>query len=227
MNSIQKNSTSPKTAKAAATRCRLLAFAITAFADREFHTVSIAEISREAGLTPQAVYRYFKGKDELFRAALEHDVETLQNSVLSDIAEIPLPTLTGHVWRVYSSRIDAHPLARKVITSRDHDMLEFISRLPSTRALFDRINTELTAAQRHDVIRTDINVDLIMESAKYLFSFVSLPLLCDGKYNAPEWLRVTYLFTSAIFYPMPDLQQPGGLDEINAKMADLAEKMVT
>ncbi|MFM6981951.1 MAG: TetR/AcrR family transcriptional regulator [Microbacteriaceae bacterium] len=211
--------------KATATRSRLLTYAIREFARGEFHSVSIAEIAREAGLTPQAVYRYFKGKDDLYRAAIEFDVQTIQKTVLAEVADHPLPILTGELWRVYSRHVDNHPLAKMIITSRNHEKLSFISGLPSSQEIFQKVSRELTEAQRHGVIRDDIDVEMTMESAQYIFSFVSLPLLYEGKLNTNEWLRVTYLFTSSIFYPMPDLQKPGGLDEINAKMATLAQTM--
>ncbi len=216
-----------QTPKAVATRARLLTFAIAAFTQRDMASVSIAEIAREADLTPQAVYRYFKGKDELYRAALAHDVDTLQNSVLAELVDAPLPALTGALWSTYSHKVDAHPFAKAVIATRAHDMLTFVSELPSTRAIFDRIEREFVEAQRHGVIRSDIDVESTMGSSTYLFSFVLLPLLFDGRFNGPEWLRVSYMFSASIFSPMPNLSDPIELEKFRATMESLADSITS
>src|SRR3981081_2376837 len=46
-------------------RARILDAAIKVFAERGFHTATVAEIARAAGVADGTIYLYFKGKDDL------------------------------------------------------------------------------------------------------------------------------------------------------------------
>ncbi|MFL5676556.1 MAG: TetR/AcrR family transcriptional regulator [Chloroflexota bacterium] len=48
-------------------RDRILAAATRVFADRGYHSSTIADVVRESGLSVGAIYTYFSGKDELIR----------------------------------------------------------------------------------------------------------------------------------------------------------------
>jgi AcrR family transcriptional regulator len=58
----------------AATRTELLDAASRVFARRGFHAATLEEVAQEAGFTTGAIYSNFAGKDELFRAAFEHQI---------------------------------------------------------------------------------------------------------------------------------------------------------
>src|SRR5450432_2087430 len=60
----------------ARTRALLLDAAGAVFAERGFAAASLDEISEQAGFTRGAVYSNFRGKDELFLAVLERDLES-------------------------------------------------------------------------------------------------------------------------------------------------------
>ncbi|HOX33135.1 MAG TPA: TetR/AcrR family transcriptional regulator [Spirochaetales bacterium] len=53
------------------TKERLIQSAVTLFARKWYGTVSVAEICREAGLSNGVFYRYFAGKEELFKSILD------------------------------------------------------------------------------------------------------------------------------------------------------------
>lgn len=57
------------------TRSELLEAAARVFARRGFHGASVEEIAAEAGYTSGAVYSNFKGKEELFLALQERELE--------------------------------------------------------------------------------------------------------------------------------------------------------
>jgi TetR/AcrR family fatty acid metabolism transcriptional regulator len=46
-------------------RARILDAAVKVFAERGFHSATVAEIAREAGVADGTIYLYFKGKDDL------------------------------------------------------------------------------------------------------------------------------------------------------------------
>jgi len=58
----------------AATRTELLDAASRVFAQRGFHAATLEDVAREAGYTTGAIYSNFAGKDDLFRAAFEHQI---------------------------------------------------------------------------------------------------------------------------------------------------------
>lgn len=60
----------------AARRSEILAAACRCFARDGFHATSMADIIEEAGLSAGAVYRYFRGKDELIASVVETTIGT-------------------------------------------------------------------------------------------------------------------------------------------------------
>jgi AcrR family transcriptional regulator len=56
------------------TRTDLLDAASRVFARQGFHSATLEDVAREAGYTTGAIYSNFSGKDELFRAAFEHQI---------------------------------------------------------------------------------------------------------------------------------------------------------
>lgn len=58
------------------TRGELIAAAATVFARRGYHRATIEEIATEAGMTSGAIYSNFKGKEELFLAIADDQVES-------------------------------------------------------------------------------------------------------------------------------------------------------
>lgn len=64
-----------------ATRDRLLSLATEAVIERGASRVQVAEVAQAAGLTAPAVYRYFRDRDDLLRAALRRQVEEFAREV--------------------------------------------------------------------------------------------------------------------------------------------------
>jgi AcrR family transcriptional regulator len=60
----------------AQTRQALIAAAATVFARRGYHRASVEEIAAEAGMTSGAIYSNFDGKEELFLAIADAQVES-------------------------------------------------------------------------------------------------------------------------------------------------------
>jgi AcrR family transcriptional regulator len=58
----------------AVTRTELLDAASRVFARQGFHAATLEGVAREAGYTTGAIYSNFAGKDDLFRAAFEHQI---------------------------------------------------------------------------------------------------------------------------------------------------------
>ena len=55
----------------------ILESAARAFARKGFHGTSIDDIAREAGISPSSLYRYFEGKEALYRAMVDNIAEVV------------------------------------------------------------------------------------------------------------------------------------------------------
>ncbi|MEM6858457.1 MAG: TetR/AcrR family transcriptional regulator [Pseudomonadota bacterium] len=73
------------------TRERLLAAALTHFADRGFYGASIAQIAGELDLTKQALLYYFKRKEDLYAEVLRRIADQLLDAMYSGVNEEDTP----------------------------------------------------------------------------------------------------------------------------------------
>lgn len=77
----------------AQTKERLIAAARTVFARRGFHGASVEEIAAEAGFSTGALYSNFDGKEALFLALMDHEIDAYSQEIatavdgLSSVAE--------------------------------------------------------------------------------------------------------------------------------------------
>lgn len=77
----------------AQTKERLIAAARTVFARRGFHGASVEEIAAEAGFSTGALYSNFDGKEALFLALMDHEIDAYAQEIatavdgLSSVAE--------------------------------------------------------------------------------------------------------------------------------------------
>jgi AcrR family transcriptional regulator len=66
-------------------REQLLQVARRVFADRGYHTVTMDDVAREAGVTKPILYDHFPSKRDLYRDLLEADLATLRNEIRTAI----------------------------------------------------------------------------------------------------------------------------------------------
>jgi AcrR family transcriptional regulator len=72
----------------ALTRERLLAAARGVFASRGFHGASVEEIAAEAGYSTGALYSNFGGKEDLFLALMEHEIDAYSQEIAAGLDEL-------------------------------------------------------------------------------------------------------------------------------------------
>jgi AcrR family transcriptional regulator len=66
-------------------RTEIINAARSVFARKGFANGIIDEIAKEAGIAKGTVYLYFRSKTEIYRAVLDHDMESLNKSILEHI----------------------------------------------------------------------------------------------------------------------------------------------
>jgi AcrR family transcriptional regulator len=96
--------------KKAQTRRRLLQAAAAVFARRGFHGASVEEIAAEAGMTTGALYWHFAGKEALFLALADEQVErrVAEIASLAEDADDPA-ALQDRVAQQFASFIEHDP----------------------------------------------------------------------------------------------------------------------
>jgi AcrR family transcriptional regulator len=72
----------------ALTRERLLGAARTVFARRGFHAASVEEIAAEAGYSTGALYSNFDGKEDLFLAMMEREIDAYSREIAAGLDEL-------------------------------------------------------------------------------------------------------------------------------------------
>jgi AcrR family transcriptional regulator len=73
----------------AATRESLLAAARRVFARSGFHGASVEEVASEAGFSTGALYSNFDGKEDLFLALMEREIDTHARAIAEAVGERP------------------------------------------------------------------------------------------------------------------------------------------
>jgi TetR/AcrR family fatty acid metabolism transcriptional regulator len=68
-------------------RARILEAAIKVFAERGFHSATVAEIARAAGVADGTIYLYFKGKDDLLLRLFDEKMTELLADAKAAIAQ--------------------------------------------------------------------------------------------------------------------------------------------
>ena len=101
----------------------LVAVALDLFAARNFATVTIKDIGREAGANSALIYYYFKDKEDLFRACIESAVQQAFDrfKLLHETSDSPADVISD--W--LDMHIDVSDIVRKMVkVSVDYKNLE-------------------------------------------------------------------------------------------------------
>lgn len=208
--------------KSERTRERILTCATNIFTERGIGGASFVDIAECAGITSQAIYRYYANKQDLYYAAVERDLEELQQRVSDDVVNEDLPHMTGSFWRAFVRRAQEHPLSGGAIMSRDAQVGELRKSLPSTKRWLETATRDLLAAQKLGLVRADIDMSNFAESVLHVSTAVMVPLVFEGKFGGPEWVDVERVVAAAVLHPMPDFGAPGVRDEFEHKVHEVA-----
>jgi AcrR family transcriptional regulator len=148
----------PKRADAQRNRDKILDAARIAFADPDAD-VSMAEVSRRAGVGMATLYRNFPGRRELLEALYTDEVDAVADT--SGLAEDdPAAALEAWLRRFAAFVAGKRHLADELLKEPD-DALPF---LDSGRArVFATAAPLLEAAQRTRAVRADLTLDQVLE----------------------------------------------------------------
>ena len=140
-------------------RDKILAAARTAFADPEAE-VSMAEISRRAGVGMATLYRNFPGRQELLEALYADEVDAVCKAAETIDGETPGAALVAWLHRFLA-----------FITGKQHIAAELLKQTDRSNPLFKNNRTRvitagrplLTAAQHAGEVRDDLALEQILD----------------------------------------------------------------
>jgi AcrR family transcriptional regulator len=140
-------------------RGRILAAARTAFAESRSE-VSMAEISRRAGVGMATLYRNFPGRRELLEALYVEEVDAICKAAEAAEGETPGAALMAWLHRFF-----AFAAGKQLVTS------ELLAHTDRSNPMFGRSRARglaaggplLDAAQRSGEIRADITVEQVLD----------------------------------------------------------------
>jgi AcrR family transcriptional regulator len=140
-------------------RDKILAAARSAFADPEAE-VSMAEISRRAGVGMATLYRNFPGRQELLEALYADEVNAVCQAAETVRGETPGAVLTAWLHRFFA-----------FTTSKRHIAAELLKQADRSDPLFENNRTRviaagrplLAAAQRAREVRDDLTLEQILD----------------------------------------------------------------
>ena len=148
-----------KRADAERNRDKILAAARSAFADPEAE-ISMAEISRRAGVGMATLYRNFPGRRELLEALYTDEVNAVCNAAETSGGETPGAILEAWLHRFFAFATSKRHIAAELLEHTDRSDPIF----GGNRArVMDAGRPLLAAAQRARQIRDDLTLEQVLD----------------------------------------------------------------
>ena len=140
-------------------REKILGAARTAFADSGAE-VSMAEISRRAGVGMATLYRNFRGRRELLEALYQDEVDAVCEAAHSVDGETPKTVLNAWLRRFFAFAISKHHIASELLAGTDRNNPVFGE---SRARVLAAGRPLLVAAQRAHEVRDDLTIEQILD----------------------------------------------------------------
>jgi len=168
------------------TRQAILDEAIAQFAAVGRRGTSVSSIARQVGLTPGAVYVYFRSKQALFEAAVDADAAGL---IADALPEMLAGAFDGDFSRVFArllACLPTHPLARRVLAGAEGTGAERLIQLPAELRLHEGLTTALRKGQLDGTIRGDIDAELCATGLESIILALLVAVLQTGGETDPR-----------------------------------------
>lgn len=191
------------------TRAALVRAAIPRFASEGFHRVSLADVARDVGVSPTAVYRYFPDKEALFEAAVDADAQSLvdlaRDALTRDVGG-SLLELLGRLAAGLVAAAHEHPLVARVLSGADIMTPARILALPTLAEFRTELTALLEFGQLHGLVRRDLDPaaaalgleTVVLNQVAYLVASGTV----EGHEPDARWTAVVALLDAAL-RPLP------------------------
>ena len=107
-------------------RARILDAAIKVFAERGFHSATVAEIARAAGVADGTIYLYFKGKDDLLLRLFDEKMTELLAEVKAVAQERTAPDKLRRFIQLHLALVERNPDLASVLIVELRQSAQFL-----------------------------------------------------------------------------------------------------
>ena len=170
-----------RSARATAPGRGLLKLAIERFGQAGYRTTSVTEIAHRAGIGQASVYAYFANKRDLFVTAVDADATALIREATERARPGPATRLPIRLVGELFDGVDRHPLARRVLSGHEPDVLVDMLDLPAIGIGTDLVIKELMSAQARGEVRADLDCQAIAPGVEGLVLAMLLATVQVGR----------------------------------------------
>lgn len=159
MTTHRTSQAAPRRADAERNRERILTAARAAFADPQAD-VSMAEISRRAGVGMATLYRNFANRAELLEALYIDEVDAVCRAAAAADGDTPGTALVDWLHRFFAYFTSKRPVAAELLAHSESDSPVFGAGRPRVLAAGQPL---LRAAQDSHEVRSDLTLEQILD----------------------------------------------------------------
>ena len=180
-------------------RGRILEAAVKVFAERGFHSATVAGIARAAGVADGTIYLYFKGKDDLLLRLFDEKMTELLAEVRSAIArERTAPGKLRRFIQLHLALVERNPDLASVLIVELRQSAQFLKAADRQKlaAYVDLIAEVVKGGQESGELDANISPSTVKRAVFGALDEIALGWLVGGRRSAlkktaaevAEWL---------------------------------------
>jgi AcrR family transcriptional regulator len=140
----------------------------------------VADIARDAALSPTAAYAYFPNKEALFFAAVDEDAAGEIGEALTTVLEGNWNGDWRHLITTLVNGLDRHPLARRVLGGLEPEFTDRLLGIAALEQLRKGLGELLASEQVIGYVRPDIDPRLVAGGLVTLVVSLLIAILQTG-----------------------------------------------
>jgi AcrR family transcriptional regulator len=186
------------------TRRALLDAAIGRFARDGYRSTSVADVARDAGLSPTGAYAYFPNKEALFIAAVDEDAAGEIGEALTTVLEGQFTGDWVQLIATLLEALDRHPLARRVLAGLEPEFTVRLLGIGALEQLRKGLAEVLATDQLAGLVRPDIDpVPMAGGLVTIVLSLLIAALQTGADTTGTIGAEVLAVLEAAIHVPVP------------------------
>jgi AcrR family transcriptional regulator len=190
------------TPRAQGTRAAIMAAARESFVKNGIGGTRLAAVARACWVAPSTVSLHFKGKEALFVACLDEEVEVIFERSAAALAGHPYPQLSGDFTRVMTALLPQFPLLSTVLVRSParwgHRFYDSYLMEQSRTALGE----EIARTQAAGLVRSDISAEALGFSLGHLMTCAMWPMLLGGVEDDQVSESAYAVMVASLFHPV-------------------------
>lgn len=167
----------------------------------------LAAVARDAWFAPSTVSLHFKGKEALFLACLEEDVDLLFRGVERLVREHPYPMITGDYSLLLGLSMGRFPLLRSVMLRSPGRWGPVYYDSPHLVRARQRMSSEIRRGQLAGVIREDVDAEVLGYSLASLATSAIWPVGQEAAAADHHVRGVVAVVWMSLFHPVSRVQE--------------------